>query len=177
MSRRIKHRNKSRNKAGAINERDIASKMVANLRELVYARHIVEFYTNLLFFKSALESTTQNIDFKISAKTELLRTIPEGQPAGAFLNRPGLIHNITELRTLLNDNFEYPQRFSEQYNHLIWLLNETITMVRRGLIEKQIDYPLIPQRGTRARSSPRDVMDLELLARGKRTRRRRRRMR
>ena len=143
-----------------------------NRRE--YKDAIVEFHTNLIIFKNALQSTSQNLNYKNRAKADLLRTIPVGRTAGALLNRPELLSNITELRTLLSGNFEYPQIYSTEYNHLLWLLNETITMVKRGLHEKQIDYPLIPQREARARSSPRDVMDLELLARGKRTRRRRR---
>ena len=161
MRKTLKHKRKARNKAG----------VGENRVTIISDYSIVEFHTNLIRFKNALQS--QNIDFKITAKTDLLRTIPEGQPASAFLNRPGLIHNITELRTLLSGNFEYPERFSAQYNHLLWLLNETTTMVRKGLDEKGIEYPLIPQRGTRAQSSPRDVMDLPL-GLGKRTRRMRR---
>ena len=189
MRKTLKHKRKARNKAGvgenrvtiisdyfkerpgsAINV--IKRNIKSHINRRKYKDAIVEFHTNLIIFKNALQS--QNLNFKNRAKADLLRTIPVGRTAGALLNRPELLSNITELRTLLSGNFEYPQIYSTEYNHLLWLLNETITMVKRGLHEKQIDYPLIPQREARARSSPRDVMDLELLARGKRTRRRRR---
>ena len=201
MRKTVKHRRKTRNKAGVNRVRTISEffknrpgadlgpfitqpyastvikrniKRHINKRE--YENAIVDFHTSLIRFKSAVQSPNINttINFKNIAKAELLRTIPVGRTAGALLNRPEILSNITELRTLLSGNFEYPQIYSTEYNHLLWLLNETITMVKRGLHEKQIDYPLIPQREARARSSPRDVMDLELLARGKRTRRRHR---
>ena len=198
MRKTLKHKRKARNKAGVGENRvtiisdyfktrpgpdlgpfivqPYASNVIkrsikSHINRREYKNAIVEFHTNLVYFKNALQSTSQNLDFKNRAKADLLRTIPVGRTAGALLNRPELLSNITELRTLLSGNFEYPQRFSAQYNHLLWLINETTTMVRRGLDEKEIVYPLIPQRSTRARSSPRDVMDLAL---GKRTRRMRR---
>ena len=185
MRKTLKHKRKARNKAGvgenrvtiisdyfkerpgsAINV--IKRNIKSHINRRKYKDAIVEFHTNLIIFKNALQS--QNLNFKNRAKADLLRTIPVGRTAGALLNRPELLSNITELRTLLNDNFEYPERFSAQYNHLLWLLNETTTMVRKGLDEKGIEYPLIPQRSARARSSPREVMDLQLEL-GKRTRR------
>ena len=188
MRKTLKHKRKARNKAGvgenrvtiisdyfkerpgsAINV--IKRNIKSHINRRKYKDAIVEFHTNLIIFKNALQS--QNLNFKNRAKADLLRTIPVGRTAGALLNRPELLSNITELRTLLNDNFEYPERFSAQYNHLLWLLNETTTMVRKGLDEKGINYPLIPQRSARARSSPREVMDLQL-GLGKRTRRMRR---
>ena len=197
MRKTVKHRRKARNKAGVNRVRTISEffktrpgadlgpfitqpyastvikrniKRHINKRE--YENDIVDFHTSLLRFKSALQSPNININinFKNIAKAELLRTIPVGRTAGALLNRPEILSNITELRTLLSGNFEYPQIYSTEYNHLLWLLDETITMVKRGLHEKQIIYPLIPQRTARARSSPREIMDLAL---GKRTRRRR----
>ena len=198
MRKTLKHKRKARNKAGVGENRvtiisdyfkarpgpdlgpfivqPYASNVIkrsikSHINRREYKNAIVEFHTNLVYFKNALQSTSQNLNFKNRAKADLLRTIPVGRTAGALLNRPELLSNITELRTLLSGNFEYPQRFSAQYNHLLWLINETTTMVRRGLDEKEIVYPLIPQRSTRARSSPRDVMDLAL---GKRTRRMRR---
>ena len=187
MRKTLKHKRKARNKAGVGENRvtiisdyfktqPYASTVIkrnikSHINRRKYKNAIVEFHTNLVYFKNALQSTSQNLDFKNRAKADLLRSIPVGRTAGALLNRPEILSNITELRTLLSGNFEYPQRFSERYNHLLWLINETTTMVKRGLDEKEIAYPLIPQRSARARSSPREVMDLAL---GKRTRRMRR---
>ena len=200
MRRTLTHKRKARNKAGVGENRvtiisdyfkarpgpdlgpfivqPYASNVIkrsikSHINRREYKDAIVAFHTNLIIFKNALQSTSQNLNFKNRAKADLLRTIPVGRTAGALLNRPELLSNITELRTLLSGNFEYPERFSAQYNHLLWLLNETTTMVRKGLDEKEIDYPLIPQRSARARSSPREVMDLAL-GFGKRTRRMRR---
>jgi len=138
---------------------------------LDYGQEIGEFFNNLIRFKHAVMDPNINQARKNEIKDNLIQSIPLGRTLERFLDKPGLAHNITELKTTLNNDFTFPQRNTGAYNHLIWLLNETKVMIDRE-IHKRVNIPLIPQRSVRARSSPTSVLDL---AQGRRLNTRRKR--
>lgn len=138
---------------------------------LDYGQEIGEFFNYLLRFKYVVMNPNINQAIKNQLKDNLIQSIPVGRTIERFLNKPGLAHNITELRTTLNNNFTFPQRNTGEYNHLIWLLNETQVMIDKE-IHKRVNFPLLPQRTVRARSSPTTVLDL---AQGRRLNTRRKR--
>lgn len=134
---------------------------------LDYGREIGEFFNDLIRFKQVVLNPNINQARRYELKDNLLHIIPVGRTLEQFLNKPGLAHNITELRTKLNNDFTFPRRNTGEYNQLISLLNETIVMIDRE-IHKRVNVPLIPQRTIRTRSSPTSVFDLGLGLRRKR---------
>ena len=138
---------------------------------LEYGRKIGNFFNNLIRFKNVVPDSHVPLARKNEIKDNLMQSIPVGRTLERFLNKPGLAHNITELKTTLNNDFTFPQRNTGAYNHLIWLLNETQVMIDKE-IHKRVIFPLIPQRSVRARSSPTSVLDL---AQGRRLNTRRKR--
>jgi len=128
---------------------------------LDYGREIGEFFNDLIRFKQVVLNPNINQARKNELKDNLIQSIPVGRTLEQFLNKPGLAHNITELRTKLNNDFTFPQRNTGEYNQLISLLNETIVMIDKE-IHKRVNVPPIPQRVVRARTSPISVLELDV---------------
>ena len=133
---------------------------------LEYGREIGNFFNNLIRFKNVVPDSHVPLARKNEIKDNLMQSIPLGRTLERFLNKPGLAHNITELKTTLNNDFTFPQRNTGEHNQLMSLLNETRVMIGKE-IHKRVMVPPIPERATRARSSPTSMLNLGLGRRNK----------
>ena len=138
-----------------------------------YTKDIILFYTNLIMFKNVLVQANPNPTIREEKRINLLKTIPVGRTVGAFLNRPYIAYSINLLKTKLQNNFTFPQRGSVAYIELLGLIDEIRVIMKKGLDEKQLPYPLPLQRTQRIVSSPREILDELALGRRYKSRRNR----
>ena len=118
---------------------------------LEYGRKIGNFFNNLIRFKNVASNPLNiSLERQNEIKDNLMQSIPLGRTLERFLNKPGLAHNITELKTTLNNDFTFPQRNTGEHNQLMSLLNETRVMIGNEVYAR-VNIPPIPERATRAR--------------------------